>query len=307
MFLHKEDRRLLLDIITTVSNISGVRTDIIEKDYYVTLILRELSETSLPAVFKGGTSLSKAHHVLNRFSEDIDITFTEHLGESRRRKLKYDMMKPIAEKLGLTIRNWDQIESDRNLNHYDFCYDSVLDDGISPISKYVKVETSLMSFSFPTEIKPIDNYIYSAIGDTQRDMMREYELEPFDMRVQSLSRTVVDKAFALCDYYLLNKPERNARHLYDLYKMKDCVSFDNEMKELVREVREHRLTLGNAIAPAADPSVDIAALADELISREFYRKDYDNTTVLMISDSIPYDVVIENYKQMVNALFLKQK
>ena len=128
-------------------------------------------------------------------------------------------------------------------------------------------------------------------------MMREYELEPFDMRVQSLSRTVVDKAFALCDYYLLNKPERNARHLYDLYKM----------KELVREVREHRLTLGNAIAPAADPSVDIAALADELISREFYRKDYDNTTVLMISDSIPYDVVIENYKQMVNALFLKQK
>ena len=56
MFLHKEDRRLLLDIITTVSNISGVRTDIIEKDYYVTLILRELSETSLPAVFKGGTN-----------------------------------------------------------------------------------------------------------------------------------------------------------------------------------------------------------------------------------------------------------
>lgn len=38
-------------------------------------------------MFKGGTSLSKAFHVIDRFSEDIDITFTEHLGESRRKKL----------------------------------------------------------------------------------------------------------------------------------------------------------------------------------------------------------------------------
>ena len=42
MYLHKDDRELFLDIINTVSNINGVRTDIIEKDYYVSLILKEL-------------------------------------------------------------------------------------------------------------------------------------------------------------------------------------------------------------------------------------------------------------------------
>ena len=73
--------------------------------------------------------------------EDIDITFTEHLGEARRKKLKY-----IADELGLVIRNFDSIESDKNLNHYDFYYESVVGDRvINAIPPYVKLETSLMS------------------------------------------------------------------------------------------------------------------------------------------------------------------
>ena len=71
-------------------------------------------------MFKGGSSLSKAFQVIDRFSEDIDITFTEHLGEARRKKLKYNILKSNADELGLVIRNFDSIESDKNLNHYDF-------------------------------------------------------------------------------------------------------------------------------------------------------------------------------------------
>lgn len=61
---------------------------VVEKDYYVTLILKLLAEQLDLCVFKGGTSLSKGFRVINRFSEDIDITFKEHIGESRRKKLK---------------------------------------------------------------------------------------------------------------------------------------------------------------------------------------------------------------------------
>lgn len=42
MYLHKEDRELLKDIIITVSEKSGLDQNIIEKDYYVTLLLKEL-------------------------------------------------------------------------------------------------------------------------------------------------------------------------------------------------------------------------------------------------------------------------
>ena len=89
MYLHKENRELFRDVILVTSEKLGISEDIVEKDYYVTLILKKLSGIEYPAVFKGGTSLSKAFHVIDRFSEDIDITFTEHLGEARRKKLKY--------------------------------------------------------------------------------------------------------------------------------------------------------------------------------------------------------------------------
>lgn len=68
-------------------------------------------------LFKGGTSLSKAYHVIDRFSEDIDITFEEHLGEGRRKKIKYQLLQPISEDLDLAIDNWKSIESDKDYNH----------------------------------------------------------------------------------------------------------------------------------------------------------------------------------------------
>lgn len=110
MYLHKENRELFRDAILLASQKLEVSEDIVEKDYYVTLILKKLSTIEYPIVFKGGTSLSKAFHVIDRFSEDIDITFTEHLGEARRKKLKYDILKPIADELGLVIRNFDSPE-----------------------------------------------------------------------------------------------------------------------------------------------------------------------------------------------------
>lgn len=63
-------------------------------------------------VFKGGTSLSKGFHVINRFSEDIDITFKEHIGESRRKKLKNVVLKGISEELEMPIANWNETQSD---------------------------------------------------------------------------------------------------------------------------------------------------------------------------------------------------
>jgi predicted nucleotidyltransferase component of viral defense system len=53
-----------------------VRADIIEKDYYVTLMLNELAgnQSELYAYFKGGTALYKALGSIRRFSEDINLT-----------------------------------------------------------------------------------------------------------------------------------------------------------------------------------------------------------------------------------------
>jgi predicted nucleotidyltransferase component of viral defense system len=118
MYLHN-DKELFRDIVALTAERVRQPQDIIEKDYYVTVILKKLSICEYPVCFKGGTSLSKAYGIIDRFSEDIDITFTEHLGENKRKKLKYNILKPIAGELGIEITNWNSIESDKEYNHYD--------------------------------------------------------------------------------------------------------------------------------------------------------------------------------------------
>lgn len=304
MYLHKENRELFRDVILLVSERSEVSEDIVEKDYYVTMILKKLSEIDYPVVFKGGTSLSKAFHVIDRFSEDIDITFTEHLGEARRKKLKYNILKPIADELSLDIRNFNMIESDKNLNHYDFYYESVVNDRIAnAIPPYVKLETSLMSYAFPTEERELSNYILDVLGTDEQELIMTCDLTPFSMRVQSLNRTLIDKIFAVCDYYMQGKNHRNARHLYDIYKLSEQIEIDDRFLELVSEVRHHRIGLGPQIAPAAPLEVDILSLAEALCDQDFYKDDYEETTVKLISDSLSYDVVKNRYRMLAERIF----
>lgn len=304
MYLHKENKELFRDVILLTSQKLEVSEDIVEKDYYVTLILKKLSQIEYPIVFKGGTSLSKAFNVIDRFSEDIDITFSEHLGEARRKKLKYKILKPIADELGLVIRNFDSVESDKNLNYYDFYYEPVTGDQvINAIPPYVKLETSLMSYAFPTEERKLGNYILEALGADEKELFSTYDLQPFPMRVQSLNRTLIDKIFALCDYYLQGKAHRNARHLYDIYKLTHYVEVDEAFLNLVKEVRFHRIEMGREIAPAAPLDVNILELVQRICDEDFYKEDYEETTLKLISDSLEYEVVKNHYKELARKIF----
>ncbi len=103
------------------------------------------------------------------------------------------ILNPIADELELVIRNFDSIESGKNLNHYDFYYESVVGDRvINAIPPYVKLETSLMSYAFPTEEKELGNYILDALGTEEEELITIYDLRTFPMRVQSLNRTLID-------------------------------------------------------------------------------------------------------------------
>ena len=300
MYLHN-DKELFNDIVALTAERIGQAQDIVEKDYYVTIILKKLSTCEYPICFKGGTSLSKAYGVIDRFSEDIDITFTEHLGESRRKKLKYNILKPIADELGLEIANWDSIESDKDYNHYDMAYSSIIEDPL--LDTYVKLETALMSYAFPTVEHKISNYIYQALKDEEPDLLEEYELTPFTMRVQSLERTLIDKIFALCDYYIQDKAARNSRHLYDIYKISKEVTVDDDFHKLILEVRAHRQGMKNNIAPAADESINISELIKKFCDEDFYADDYEKTTKNLISDDISYEDVKAFIQDFTKELF----
>ena len=143
--------------------------------------------------------------------------------------MKYNILKPIAEDLEIEIKNWKDIESDKKYNHYDFYYNSVSDNSnFSGLSPFVKLETALMSYSFPTERRQISNYIYDTLKNEEPELIKKYNLIPFEMSVQCINRTLADKIFAVCDYYLHGKAQRNSRHLYDIFKLLNYVEIDEE-------------------------------------------------------------------------------
>ena len=123
-YLH-ENREEFTNAINLASEYFHILPIIAEKDYYVTMILRELSERQDFIVFKGGTSLSKCHKAIKRFSEDIDITIDSKLTQGQMKKLK-ESIKAIAEQLGMNIPNIDETRSRRSYNRYILEYQSVL-------------------------------------------------------------------------------------------------------------------------------------------------------------------------------------
>lgn len=88
-YLHS-DREQFRDAIDLAYEQTGVMVQAIEKDYYVTMLLRLLAQRMPYIVFKGGTSLSKCHKVIRRFSEDIDITIDTLLSQGQ--KQDYDSL-----------------------------------------------------------------------------------------------------------------------------------------------------------------------------------------------------------------------
>ena len=281
MYLHN-DKNAFSKILEDVGKASNIQVDLVEKDYYVTLILKEIAVASDKIVFKGGTSLSKARKAINRFSEDVDISFTEHIGASRRKKLKYDIIAPIAQKLGLVISNFDKTQSDRDVNNYAFEYVPLFksDKHVDPT---VKVETSLITAVFPYDEMPIGNYI----ADYAKDIsLSEYGLEPFTMKVQALERTMVDKVFAICDYYMQGKSRRLSRHIYDIHMLFPKIRLDEKFAELARKVRDIRCALD--ICPSAKPEIDINALLTEICKTDFFKKDYESVTQFFIFDNLKY-------------------
>jgi len=290
MLLHN-DKELFREVIISTAEEFGVVVPIVEKDYYVTMILKLLSQKAPDCVFKGGTSLSKCHHVVDRFSEDIDIAFSNQLTQGKRQKLKNVTIAGISEELDLPIIDWEDARSRRDYNAYTFSYEP-LEGYVSEgrLIPGVKMEVSLAALSFPTVELPVESYVYQYLIRENADIVDEYDLHPFTMKVQGIDRTLADKVFAICDYYIQGKTKRYSRHIYDIYMLLPKVALSDEFKELVKQVRTVRAEM--SICPSAAEGVDVPALLQEIIDKEVYKEDYASITTYFQRQPLSYEEAI---------------
>lgn len=241
MNLH-DDKEAFSELIAGAANELSIPTTVIEKDYYVTIVLKAFTDKIDNLVFKGGTSLTKCYQLLNRFSEDIDLSFTAESGlpgESRKKQLKRHVVSTLDE-FGFPVNNLEHTRSRKSYNCYRASYPSIYQKNESLKSELV-VETYVAMLPFPTTKKMVDNYIYRFLKKINRlDLAEIYDLMPFEITTQSIERTLVDKVFALCDYYMQGKIERHSRHLYDIHKIVENIGIPTELKQLIPEVRAIR-------------------------------------------------------------------
>ncbi|MBR6924329.1 MAG: nucleotidyl transferase AbiEii/AbiGii toxin family protein [Oscillospiraceae bacterium] len=176
-------------------------------------------------------------------------------------------------------------------------YKSVVDDKNDAVQSAVLLETSFAEVSFPTVFLPVHSYIGDMMTDEAPEQLSGYKLDPFEMKVQGLDRTLADKVFAVCDYYLQNKVEKHSRHIYDIYKLLSIVPLTNDFKVLVHEVRNVR-ALTN-ICPSAQPEINVTEILRILIEQEIYKDDYEKITSRILEEDVKYETAIEAIKTII--------
>ena len=300
MNLH-HDREAFSELLIGAANELGIPTGIIEKDYYVTIVLKKLSERLDDMVFKGGTSLTKCYQLLDRFSEDIDLSYAAESGapgEARKRKLKKAVVT-VMEELQFPITNIDDTRSRRNYNCYKAAYSSIF-ERTSILKPELVVETYVALLPFPTTRRKVDNYIYRFLKKIDRlDLAERYDLLPFEITTQIIERTLVDKVFALCDYYLQGETDRHSRHLYDIHKIVEAIGVTDKMEKLIPQVRQVRSEL--TICPSAKAEVSVTNILKEIIEKQVYKKDYEDITMGLLFVTETYDTVIQSLQKLADS------
>lgn len=296
--LHNE-AGLFEQVILRASEYLGISEAIIEKDYYVTLFLKELVKTAPNIIFKGGTSLSKCHHLIKRFSEDIDLSI-ETDGkptESERRQLKDNILSVIG-KLNLSLENPEEIKSRMDFNAYTVNFPSVI--ATSFLKNALIVETAVFLKAYPVVTMTASSFIYDYLSENGfGDFICKYNLEPFSVNVQSAERTFIDKIYAIADYYLTDNLYEHSRHIYDIYKLYSAVKINDELKVLAEQVVYDRKQDRNC--PSAKDGVNIKQVLKEIVDTNAYKKDYDEVTANLLFEKVPYDTAIKALSDIIQS------
>ena len=297
-YLHK-NRNLFQQVVDQAQRLTGVVPEVVEKDYYVTVILKELAARLPFVVFKGGTSLSKCYHVIKRYSEDIDITIDTALSQGQKKALK-DCLKEISETLELSIPNLSETRSRRSYNKYVFCYEPLYVSEDAAIPSGVLLETSFAEISFPVVTMDVHSIVGDMLESEAPELLSTYALHPFPMKVQSLERTLVDKIFAIGDYYLAGKEiEKHSRHLYDIYKLLLLVKLDDDFRQLVLHVREERVK--NRICLSAQDGVNLSEVLQKIVVEDAYQYGYNHLTVRLLDEQVSYEEAISALKKLIES------
>ncbi|MDY3802350.1 MAG: nucleotidyl transferase AbiEii/AbiGii toxin family protein [Alloprevotella sp.] len=322
----KADEQVKRMLLLQAGDKIGLSAKSVEKDLWVTQVLHALFslDVSDKMIFKGGTSLSKAWGLIDRFSEDIDLAIDPvFLGapdgdptKKQIKKLRKASSLYVAEELAQKLRNrfaelglteWLSVEAQPNGegdNTYPeprqiyVRYKSLYADNLQYLLPMIVLEVSARSLMEPVaEVK-----IYSLAS--RHFPLKDLASMPVVTAVPG--KAMVEKMFLLHELFAVEghgmKAERKSRHLYDLYKMMDKPFAEEALRDdaLWESIRHHRQVFTSVSGIDYTPDMrERMVLVPRTDIVESWKRDYENMCDAMIYGETPtWERLIEAMEQL---------
>lgn len=313
-----------------ISEKTGMNAFAVEKDWWVVQALTCIFELedSKYLVFKGGTSLSKAWGLIERFSEDVDLaidrTFLHFHGELSKKQItelrkkasKYTsglFFEALKEKFnergfeGLTFKLLDATDSDQDPRIIEIYYPNIIQKP-EYLEARVQIEIGCRSLKEPFTVRPIASLIDTYYPE------QEFALPSIQVPSINPERTFLEKIFLLHEEFQRPKEkmrfERLSRHLYDVVALTktefaEKALSNQELYETI-VVHRHKFTrIGGVNYNLHQPKTINPIPIPEVIKE--WKKDYNTMIQQMIYEENPlsFEEIIEALKQLktkINAL-----
>lgn len=265
-----DERKLFFEETAARRNMQGV---IVEKDFWVCWTLKELfalPEMGEHLIFKGGTSLSKAFKLIERFSEDIDISINRSFlgfgganepeagGSNKEKQRRVDALRSACQKkieeelrpkLEAAIKTkvrqdeeWrlrsDEEDSDGQTLLFEYPT-SFATEATGYIRRMVKIEMGARADHWPSETKTITPYV-------AEEFPHGFKAPNCIVKVLAAERTFWEKATILhAEFHRpadKAMPERFSRHYCDFYELirKGVGATASAKPELLARVAQHK-------------------------------------------------------------------
>lgn len=251
-------------VFNAIAAENGMTPFAVEKDWWVSRTLEIIFQMSIAKhlVFKGGTSLSKAWKLINRFSEDIDLAidkafFEGYNGEISKSKISKLRKEAAIYTTGIFFEELQEEFKAKGFNDLDFIVidaeDSDQDPRVIEIyypnsiksqSEYVlprvQIEVSCRSLREPFTVKSFGGLVDEVYAD------KDFAEPLFDVPTVNPERTCLEKLFLLHEEF--HRPaekmrvDRLSRHLYDIYHLTKAGIAEKAIndKELYETIVAHR-------------------------------------------------------------------
>lgn len=312
----------------------GMSKAIVEKDFWVCWSLKQLfalSSFGNHMIFKGGTSLSKAYDVIQRFSEDVDLSLDRarlgfegdrdpenpDLSGKKQKQLLQELQDAAEAEVTGPLMAEVQAAFDASLEQgfsltvdpsdaqtLLFAYPSLSDGVGGYVKPIVRFEFGARGVHLPADVREISSYVHQAFPDLLGS-------GGVDVKVLGVERTFWEKATILHMLYHQDpaKPlaDRMSRHYYDMAQLigHEAKRRAVDSLDLLKQVAHHKSVFFKAAwANYEDAKPGSLRLMPNAELTNALRRDYSGMREMIIGGAPSFDDIlsaIEAFEAEINS------